>query len=113
MKLWDDFLIRMAELKMPVFAISGNHDSAVRFSDHGALVGATGIRLSRVYDGTAESYLLSDGDVNVRIHLLPFLKQDYSIPHIYSAHVIVYNTVRIKCRRNLSPIFGILSTKDG
>lgn len=74
MKLWDDFLIRMAELKMPVFAISGNHDSAVRFSDHGALVGATGIRLSRVYDGTAESYLLSDGDVNVRIHLLPFLK---------------------------------------
>ena len=29
-------------------------------------------------------------------HVLPFLKQDYSIPHIYSAHVIVYNTDRIK-----------------
>lgn len=27
---------------------------------------------------------------------LPFLKQEYSVPHIYSAHVIVYNTDQIK-----------------
>ena len=74
MRLWDDFLIGMAKLKEPVFAISGNHDSAVRFSDHGALMGTTGIHLSRVYDGTAESFLLSDRKVSVRIHMLPFLK---------------------------------------
>lgn len=30
------------------------------------------------------------------VHTLPFLRQDYAIPHIYSAHVILYNTDRIK-----------------
>ncbi|MBV6659696.1 extracellular solute-binding protein [Pseudomonas yamanorum] len=29
-------------------------------------------------------------------NVLPFLKQDFSVPHIYSAHVIVYNTDKIK-----------------
>jgi putative spermidine/putrescine transport system substrate-binding protein len=28
--------------------------------------------------------------------VLPFLKTSYSIPHIYSAHVIIYNTEKIK-----------------
>jgi putative spermidine/putrescine transport system substrate-binding protein len=29
-------------------------------------------------------------------NVLPFLKTSYSIPHIYSAHVIIYNTEKIK-----------------
>jgi len=29
-------------------------------------------------------------------HVLPFLKKSHSIPHIYSAHVIVYNTDKVK-----------------
>lgn len=29
------------------------------------------------------------------VHAFPFLKQDFAIPHIYSAHVILYNTDRI------------------
>ena len=45
MKLWDEFLISLAEKKVEVYAISGNHDSAIRFSDHGALVETTGIHL--------------------------------------------------------------------
>ena len=32
--LWDEFLVSLVEKKIPVYAISGNHDSAVRFSDH-------------------------------------------------------------------------------
>jgi exonuclease SbcD len=44
--LWDSFLIRLAEMKIPVYAISGNHDSAIRFADHGALVESTGIFLA-------------------------------------------------------------------
>ena len=31
MKLWDEFLISLAEKKVEVYAISGNHDSAIRF----------------------------------------------------------------------------------
>ncbi|MBQ3684511.1 MAG: exonuclease SbcCD subunit D, partial [Methanomicrobium sp.] len=74
MRLWDDFLIRLAAMKVPVFAISGNHDSAIRFSNHGKLVDSTGIHLSPVYDGEAKCFTLRDGDVTVKIHMLPFVK---------------------------------------
>lgn len=74
MKLWDDFLISLAAMKVPVFAISGNHDSAIRFSNHGKLVDSTGIHLSPVYDGSAKCFTLTDGGITVNIHMLPFVK---------------------------------------
>ncbi|SOC17848.1 exonuclease SbcCD subunit D [Pseudobutyrivibrio ruminis] len=74
MKLWDEFLISLAEKKIPVFAISGNHDSAIRFADHGELVEASGIHLSPVYEGKAKCYQLNDKKNTVNIYLLPFIK---------------------------------------
>ena len=74
MKLWDEFLISLAEKKIPVFAISGNHDSAIRFSDHSELVEGTGIHLSPEYDGSVKCYTLEDKDGQVNIYLLPFIK---------------------------------------
>ena len=74
MKLWDEFLISLAEKKVPVYAISGNHDSAIRFADHGELVDATGIHLSPVYDGNAKCYQLKDKKNMVNIYMLPFIK---------------------------------------
>ncbi len=74
MQLWDSFLISLAEKKVPVYAISGNHDSAVRFSDHGQLVEMAGIHLSPVYDGEAARFELSDENGRLNIYLLPFIK---------------------------------------
>ena len=74
MRLWDDFLISLAEKKVPVFAISGNHDSAIRFADHGALVDGTGIHLSPAYDGKVKRYTLKDEIGPLNIYLLPFVK---------------------------------------
>ena len=74
MKLWDGFLISLAEKKIPVFAISGNHDSAIRFADHGELVDVTGIHLSPVYDGNVKKYVMTDEEGPVNIYLLPFIK---------------------------------------
>lgn len=74
MRLWDDFLTSLAEKKVPVFAIYGNHDSAVRFSDHGQLVDHTGIHLSPEYDGSAAHYRLEDKSGAVNIFLLPYIK---------------------------------------
>ena len=74
MKLWDGFLISLAEKKIPVFAISGNHDSAIRFADHGELVDVTGIHLSPVYDGNVKKYAMTDEEGPVNIYLLPFIK---------------------------------------
>ena len=74
MKLWDEFLISLAGKKVPVFAISGNHDSAIRFSDHGQLVDLAGIHLSPVYNGKATCFTLEDSEGPVNIYLLPFIK---------------------------------------
>ncbi len=74
MRLWDDFLISLAEKKVPVFAISGNHDSAIRFADHSALVETTGIHLSPEFDGDIKNYTLEDEYGKVNVYLLPFIK---------------------------------------
>ena len=74
MKLWDDFLISLSKKGIPVYAINGNHDSAIRFSDHGQLVEIAGIHLSPVYDGSVSKYTLEDDNGPVNIYLLPFIK---------------------------------------
>ncbi len=73
-KLWDSFLVSLVEKKIPIYAISGNHDSAVRFSDHSSLVEASGVYLSPEYDGEAKHYTLKAGKQSVNIYLLPFIK---------------------------------------
>lgn len=74
MRLWDAFLVSLAEKKVPVYAISGNHDSAIRFADHSALVESTGIHLSPEFDGSVKKYSLEDKDGKLNIYLLPFIK---------------------------------------
>ena len=74
MQLWDEFLNKLAMRKVKVFAISGNHDSAVRFSDHTKLVSQAGIHLSPVYNGKVEPLVLEKGNEKVNIYLLPFIK---------------------------------------
>ncbi len=74
MQLWDSFLVSLVEKGIKVYAISGNHDSAVRFADHGALVDAAGIHLSPGYDGEATCCVEHDAYGPVNIYLLPFIK---------------------------------------
>jgi exonuclease SbcD len=74
MKVWDDFLVSLSRKKIPVYAISGNHDSAIRFSDHSALVESTGIRLAPVYDGNVRCITAEDEHGKLNIYMLPFVK---------------------------------------
>ena len=77
-RLWDDFLNMLAIRHLQVYAISGNHDSAVRFAEHSRIVDGAGIHLSPAYKGRLSHYTFSDeysdkcGDVN--IYMLPFIK---------------------------------------
>ena len=73
-RLFDDFLYRLAKRNLQVLIISGNHDSPERLSFGGRLLDASGIHLSPVYDGTVKPIVLQDcwGDVN--FYMLPFLK---------------------------------------
>lgn len=73
-ELLDDFLNCLARRKLPVFLISGNHDSPERLAFGGQLMQASGIHISPVYDGTVTPIRLSDAHGPVDFWLLPFLK---------------------------------------
>ncbi len=70
----DDFLVRLAKKKKPVFIISGNHDSAERLSFGGRLFEAQNIYLSPVYQGEVRCITMEDAYGEVNIYLLPFVK---------------------------------------
>lgn len=73
-QLFDDFLVRLAERKLPVFIISGNHDSPERLSFANRLIDAVGIHLAPVYSGVVEPVTLSDEYGPVNVYMLPFIK---------------------------------------
>ena len=72
--LFDDFLVRLAERKIPVFVISGNHDSPERIAFGSRIMNAGGIYMSPVYHGKIEPVRLYDAYGEVNIYMLPFIK---------------------------------------
>lgn len=70
----DDFLTAVAAKHVPVFLISGNHDSAERVAFGHQLMQGSGIWISPVYDGTIRHHTLGDRWGEVNIYLIPFLR---------------------------------------
>ena len=73
-QLFDEFITRLAKLKMPVYMISGNHDSAERLSFGAKLFESSDIYISQVYDGNVKKIGMEDEYGLVNVYLLPFLK---------------------------------------
>ena len=73
-RLMDDFLTAVAAKNVPVFLISGNHDSAERGAFGHQLMQGSGIWISPVYDGTIRHHTLEDRWGEVNIYLVPFLR---------------------------------------
>lgn len=73
-QLFDDFLNSWAELNLPIFIISGNHDSAERLSFGLNIFSHNNIYISPVYNGEIKSITLKDHYGNINFYLLPFLK---------------------------------------
>lgn len=73
-RLMDDFLTAVAAKHVPVFLISGNHDSAERVAFGHQLMQGSGIWISPVYDGTIWHHTLEDRWGEVNIYLIPFLR---------------------------------------
>ena len=72
--LFDEFLNFWAELNLPIFIISGNHDSAERLSFGLNIFSHNNIYISPVYNGEIKSITLKDNYGNINFYLLPFLK---------------------------------------
>lgn len=73
-KLFDTFLTALAKKKIPVFIISGNHDSAERLSFGRHLFENAEIYMSGTYEEDILKKTLSDELGQVDFYLLPFLK---------------------------------------
>lgn len=73
-QLLDDFLTKIAERKIPVFLISGNHDSAERISFGAKLFAKSGVYFASCYQGQTEFVTLQDAYGELDIYLLPFIR---------------------------------------
>ena len=80
--VFDDFLCRLAKRQLPVFIISGNHDSAERLSFGNRLFEISGVHISPAYNGKVSPITLSDGHGEVNIYMLPFIKPSH-VRHFY------------------------------
>lgn len=72
--IFDDFLCRLSDENIPVYAISGNHDSAERIAFGSKLMDGAGIHFSPVYKGSCTPYTEEDEFGRVNIYLLPFVR---------------------------------------
>ena len=73
-ELFDDFLVKLAARKLPVYVIGGNHDSPERLAFCNRLIDASGIHISPAYGGDVRPLSLADGYGKVNIYMLPFVK---------------------------------------
>lgn len=73
-QLFNDFLNLTKELELPVFIISGNHDSAERLSFGSNIFSHSNIYISPVYNGEIKPITLTDEYGKINFYMLPFLK---------------------------------------
>ena len=73
-QLLDDFLVKLAQRKLEVFVISGNHDSPERIAFGSRIMNAGGIHMSPVYNGEITPFTMNDEHGNVNVYMLPFVK---------------------------------------
>lgn len=73
-EVFDDFLSGLAERELPVFIISGNHDSAERLAFASRIMKRSRVYVSPVYDGAIRPITLTDRWGAVNIFMLPFIK---------------------------------------
>ena len=71
-QLFDEFLVQLANRKLEVFVISGNHDSPERIAFGSRLMDASGIHLSPVYNGEVKPFVLKDSYGEVAVYMLPY-----------------------------------------
>lgn len=73
-QVFDWFLTELARKQVPVFVISGNHDSAERLSFGAAIMEHSGVHIAQTFDGRLTPISLKDAHGPVDIYLLPFVR---------------------------------------
>lgn len=72
--LFDRFLTQVSERKVPVFLISGNHDSQERLAFGRDILSGSDIYISEVYRGKIQKITKEDEYGPIHFYLIPYLK---------------------------------------
>ena len=109
-RLLDDFLIQLAKKEIKVFMVSGNHDSDDRLNYGSTLFASNQIFISAVFDGTLHKQCFTDGDTEIDIYMLPFVKAS-QVRHYFpeenienyddAVRIIIKNTTINKENKNI------------
>ena len=91
----DGFLTSLADREIPVFLISGNHDSPERIAFGAEIMSGRRVYVSPVYDGTGRSIVMEDQYGPVTIWLLPFLKPA-AVRHVFPDQEIGTNEEAVR-----------------
>ena len=70
----DEFLTELVSRKVPLFMVSGNHDSAERLNFGSRIMQKNGVHIAGTFDGMIKHIVLEDEFGPVNIYLLPFVK---------------------------------------
>ncbi|MCB7319719.1 exonuclease SbcCD subunit D [Lacrimispora sp. 210928-DFI.3.58] len=73
-QVFDSFLTELAGHQIPVFVISGNHDSQERIAFGNRLMRGRQVYMAPVYDGFVEPVELKDEYGSLFVYMLPFIK---------------------------------------
>lgn len=95
-QLFDDSLVKLARRKIPVFVISGNHDSPERIAFGSRIMDASGIYMSPVYNGSIKPISLNDTYGPVDFYMLPFIKPSH-VRRFHEEQEIVSYTDAVAC----------------
>ncbi len=79
-ELLDEFLTQLSSRGLPVFAVSGNHDSPERLDFGSRIMRRHGVTIAGSFRGHMEKTVLSDEYGPVNVWLLPFLKPAMAEP---------------------------------
>ncbi|HBA69680.1 MAG TPA: exonuclease sbcCD subunit D [Lachnospiraceae bacterium] len=93
--LLNDFLTDMVRTGIPVFMISGNHDSPERIGFAGKILEQNGIHIAGVYEKRLKQVKVMDGYGEITFVLMPFVKpaaagaksSGEAVEHMLSAQV--------------------------
>lgn len=109
-KLLDYFLMKLAQKEIKVFMVSGNHDSDDRLNYGSTLFASNQIFISAVFDGTLHKQCFTDGDTEIDIYMLPFVKAS-QVRHYFpeenienyddAVRIIIKNTTINKENKNI------------
>ncbi len=90
-EVFDGFLVALSEIKIPVFLISGNHDSAERLAFASRILKDSRIYVSPVYRGEIRPVRLQDHKGEVCIYMLPFVRPAQVKAQYPEAEIETYN----------------------